>query len=420
MRSCTKRSAAATVVKNVASVAARLFSDAAVNGVRMLIDASIMHADAPARKRHLAADERGERIGERQEEERQAEQEQDERRVHASRRPGERRIEPRTAGRTRPRGGAPLRSIALTITSTTARPTRATSASRASVRCQNCRSASRSACQSARFCRRSAKRRANVLTPDVPPWKPPCGVKAAATRGAACAAAGSTALADESAESSAEPISLQRGPILGGGERGQRVRERLELDAPRGRGAFRQPRQLLTQIVRGHRARQRETAPPAGDQRVEQARAGRDDLTAFAVGIADDLRLAHGAADERRGRDARRRQRAIDQRVVPAPLALAGHAASSRSALKAIRHGGSTRSPAVLRRRAPRASANSDDDRHQRAERDEGRPRRSRTRPPATPSDSTRAEARAGRVADIGRIRPGTIDSTRIDCGGSR
>ena len=69
MRIRTNRSAAATVVKNAASVAARLFSVAAVNGVRMLIDASISRPMRRPGNDSCAADERRVGIGERQDEE---------------------------------------------------------------------------------------------------------------------------------------------------------------------------------------------------------------------------------------------------------------------------------------------------------------------------------------------------------------
>ena len=162
MRSWTNRSAAATVVKNVASVSARVLRCAALNGVRMLVEASIISAMRRPGIRHVAAHERGERIGQRQDEERQARRgtaasgtcrrNATARRRH--RRQERRHDEPMTA---RPAARATERAISSSDGDSATRPM---STSRASLRCQNCRSARRSARQSSSVsARRSARSR---------------------------------------------------------------------------------------------------------------------------------------------------------------------------------------------------------------------------------------------------------------------
>ena len=137
-------SAAATVVKKVASFGALALSCAAGKRAIMLDEASIITAMRRPGKRHVLAGQRRVRIGERHDEERHADEEQQQRAVADER--GELRaaapVEHRRQRHLRA-AGLGAASATATMSTTAHNPISTTAARIASLRCVNSRSAAR-------------------------------------------------------------------------------------------------------------------------------------------------------------------------------------------------------------------------------------------------------------------------------------
>ena len=385
------------------------FRCAALNGVRMLVDASIITAMRRPGIRHFARDERRVRVGQRQREERQ---------------PG-RGTAAAAGAATNPRYECPSVSEqrrhdqAMPSRAARTRNERATStnaastarprmSSRPSPRCQNCRSASRTFCHSAtvlaRYCRASLK--------DIYAWLS-TGDRLAVHRrksvlGKTCWAriVDAALAAPSSASSSADSFRVASAPVLGAGERRQAVAQRLERRAARvGLGDARRARRVTSRAVAD--ADTTRFVPRRGP--AVSRRPSPTTTSAFAGALAD------GSANGARGGDASGRQGPVDQVVGPAlrPRVRCRTAASSRVATRSIVPVESSRCSAGVHLRGAARHSHEHEQHHQSAERDQrdaddvehARPGRS----------SASMDAKLAPEASRMSVEPsGTIDVTRM------